>query len=280
VVFFDFGRCVCLARRPSGGGGSAIDYRWVVLRAIMSAADGAAGGLVRKTIICGNGSAGKTSICNRLRDDGFQPVYKQTTGIDWYEKQLRIRDSVVTLQLHDIGGQSIASKMLGSYIAGADIVFLLYDVTDRQSFADLDDWAALVAKAHAAAAPRPSEGGAAAVRLSFLVGNKVDLSHLRKVTAAEHDAFIATHGLAGGFFVSARSGESVLTAFTQATARSIGVELTASEVAATEKVLAAHLTTPGDAEEAVRPGAEAIAQADMEAEARRGPAAGCGCTVQ
>ena len=34
--------------------------------------------------------------------------------------------------------------MLGKYIYGADVVFLCYDITDGQSFADLEDWLRLV----------------------------------------------------------------------------------------------------------------------------------------
>lgn len=46
---------------------------------------------VCKLILLGNGSVGKTSICQRFKDDGFQKVYRQTVGLDFLEKRLEIR---------------------------------------------------------------------------------------------------------------------------------------------------------------------------------------------
>ncbi len=43
--------------------------------------------------------------------------------------------------------QSIGSKMLTSYISGADAVLLCYDITNYESFANLEDWYRLVLKA-------------------------------------------------------------------------------------------------------------------------------------
>ncbi len=44
-----------------------------------------------KLTLVGNGSVGKTSICQRFRADGFQPVYRQTVGVDFLEKRLEVR---------------------------------------------------------------------------------------------------------------------------------------------------------------------------------------------
>jgi GTPase SAR1 family protein len=49
------------------------------------------GPAVCKLTLIGNGSVGKTSICQRFRDDGFQLVYRQTVGIDFLEKRLEVR---------------------------------------------------------------------------------------------------------------------------------------------------------------------------------------------
>jgi GTPase SAR1 family protein len=40
----------------------------------------------------------------------------------------------VALQIWDIGGQSIGSKMIGNYIYGAQAVLICYDITNYQSF--------------------------------------------------------------------------------------------------------------------------------------------------
>jgi GTPase SAR1 family protein len=46
---------------------------------------------VCKLILVGNGSVGKTSICQRFKDDGFMKVYRQTIGVDFLEKKLELR---------------------------------------------------------------------------------------------------------------------------------------------------------------------------------------------
>jgi GTPase SAR1 family protein len=53
------------------------------------------------------------------------------------------------LQVWDIGGQSINSKMVGGYVSGSSVVFVCYDVTDRSSFGDSLDWLR-VARQHVA----------------------------------------------------------------------------------------------------------------------------------
>ena len=51
-----------------------------------------------------------------------------------------------SLQLWDIGGQSIGSKMITNYIAGAHAVLFCYDITNYESFANLEDWLRIVMK--------------------------------------------------------------------------------------------------------------------------------------
>ena len=41
--------------------------------------------------ICGDGAVGKSTIINFFKNDGFVPVYKQTIGVDFYEKQLLLQ---------------------------------------------------------------------------------------------------------------------------------------------------------------------------------------------
>ena len=65
---------------------------------------------VVKLILLGNGSVGKTSIIARFTEDGFTKVYKQTVGLDFFEKLVTLRgEKRARLQIWDIGGQSIGS---------------------------------------------------------------------------------------------------------------------------------------------------------------------------
>ena len=48
------------------------------------------------------------------------------------------------MQIWDIGGQTIGGKMIGNYIYGAQAVIIVYDITNYQSFQNLEDWYRLV----------------------------------------------------------------------------------------------------------------------------------------
>ncbi len=45
-----------------------------------------------------------------------------------------------TLSIWDIGGQSIGSRMIHNYLHGAQAVLLVYDITNYQSFQNLEEW--------------------------------------------------------------------------------------------------------------------------------------------
>ena len=51
-----------------------------------------------------------------------------------------IENIVAALQLWDIGGQQLGSNMLDTYLRNAHAILLVYDITNYQSFRDLEDW--------------------------------------------------------------------------------------------------------------------------------------------
>ena len=72
---------------------------------------------VFKIVVLGNGTVGKSSLISRVCDDAFVKDYKQTVGVDFYTVSLRLPSNVsAQLQLWDIGGQSISSKMIPTYV--------------------------------------------------------------------------------------------------------------------------------------------------------------------
>ncbi|KAL0030483.1 hypothetical protein WJX79_009060 [Trebouxia sp. C0005] len=88
-----------------------------------------------KLVILGDGAIGKTSLSLRFSEDKFLKSYKQTIGVDFFLKELTLPgDKRVAVQLWDIGGQTIASKMVSKYTYGAHAILLTYDVTNYQLF--------------------------------------------------------------------------------------------------------------------------------------------------
>jgi Ras-related protein Rab-28 len=94
-----------------------------------------------KVVLVGDGTAGKTSIITRFCQNNFDKTYNQTIGIDFFLKRIMLPgDRYVSLQVWDIGGQTLGGKMLDNYLAGAHIIMFVYDVTNFSSFENLDDW--------------------------------------------------------------------------------------------------------------------------------------------
>lgn len=203
--------------------------------------------------ILGDGSTGKSTIIHMFRTEGFERVYKQTVGCDFYEKSMAIRNRDISLKVWDIGGQSIHSKNIVQYVSSSQAIFLVYDVTSPESFSNLDDWLR-VARQHSKA------------KHVYAVGNKIDLISQRLVTQAQHDKFVAENSLQGGLFMSAKSGENVIKAFYQVAGEVVGLRLTAHELAFHDKVIGVSVETDNGGRTAF---ADDIEREDMEAEARK-----------
>jgi len=184
-----------------------------------------------KVVILGDGAVGKTSLTSRFCEDYFAASYKQTIGVDWFIKRVVLPGDVhVALQLWDIGGQTLGSKMVSNYIFGAQAVVLVYDITNLQSFQDLEDWLALVKKTF----------DGEQMPLVALCGNKIDLQHLRAVKADKHAGFAEEHGLYS-YFVSAKTGDHVTQAFYRIAAELAGIQLTKAEIEEKAKVVQADI---------------------------------------
>jgi Ras-related protein Rab-28 len=176
-----------------------------------------------KVILLGDGAVGKTSIANRFTDGNFSQNYKQTVGVDFFIRKLQLSPKVnCALQIWDIGGQSIGSKMITNYIAGAHAILLCYDITNYESFANLEDWYRIVVKTFTGQA----------MPYVALVGNKNDLKHMAAVRMDIHNSF-ATENSMNSFLMSAKSGDQVLYAFQRIACTLAGLPFVRSEAMVT-----------------------------------------------
>ncbi|KAJ8014682.1 hypothetical protein DPEC_G00018190 [Dallia pectoralis] len=185
-----------------------------------------------KIVVIGDGASGKTSLATRFAQEAFGKQYKQTIGLDFFLKRITLPGNLnVTLQVWDIGGQTIGGKMLDKYIYGAQGVLLVYDITNYQSFENLEDWYGIVKKTNEESDVQP---------VVLLVGNKIDLEHMRTVKADKHQRFCQENNLISQF-VSAKSGDSVFLAFQRVAAEILGVKLNKAEIEQSQKIVKAEL---------------------------------------
>lgn len=186
-----------------------------------------------KVIILGDGAVGKTSTIMRFSQDYFATQYKQTLGIDFFSREILLPGNLhCSLQLWDIGGQSIGSKMLSSYVLGSQAVLLVYDITNFQSFENLQDWLDIVKRTYAERKePMP---------YLAILGNKTDLEHLRAVPLQKHNQFAKDENL-HSYFASAKQGDQVRATFTRIAADLANVGLTKTDLDAAIQVIPAQI---------------------------------------
>jgi len=184
-----------------------------------------------KIVLLGDGAVGKTSIAMRFTEDYFSRTYKQTIGCDFMLRRLVLPGDVhVTMQIWDIGGQSIGGKMIDKYIHDAKAIFLCYDISNYQSFQNLEDWNRLIMKSY-------SKDNMPYVAL---VANKTDLNHLREVKQEKHNQFADENDMYQ-FSMSAKSGDNVGSAFFRVAADLAGVVLTKPELETACRVVSAQI---------------------------------------
>lgn len=189
------------------------------------------------------------------------------------QKTLEFRGTPLKTSLWDIGGQSLSSSNLPNYLLSSHIIFLCYDTTDPQSFLDLKDWLDVIRSIYGEEEKKEKEDAKKENRRVkrirkaefYVVGNKIDLIEYRRVSEKEHTKFIEEESseeseIKGGFFVSASSGENVLTTFYLVSAQTIGIQLTPYELEFTKKVLSVDKKSGG--EESFMKGSEAIREED------------------
>eukprot|EP00055_Hartaetosiga_balthica_P011223 m.50342 g.50342 ORF g.50342 m.50342 type:complete len:234 (-) comp7506_c0_seq2:265-966(-) len=189
-----------------------------------------------KIVLLGNGSCGKTSIISRYCQESFGEAYLQTIGLDFFLKRLDLPDgSHATLQIWDIGGQSIGGKMINTYLENADCVLFVYDITDRDSFESIMDWHSVCEKAFAGKPKKAIHG---------LVGNKTDLEHQRAVSTEQHMELVKEQSWLS-FQTSAKNTKNIDIMFRSIVAMMTGVEVTQNEYDQTKtKVFAASIKQP------------------------------------
>jgi len=153
-------------------------------------------------IIVGTAGVGKTNFLTSYCDDSFNDDYISTIGIDFRGRTIPLGLFSVKLHIWDTAGQEKFKNIIKSYYKGAHGFFLVYDITDRRSFEELDQqYSEILSNSKSFSSP-----------IIFVIGNKSDLEELRQVSAEEGMAFAEKIG-SKWFETSAKNGNNVEAAF-------------------------------------------------------------------
>ena len=136
-----------------------------------------------KLLLIGNSSVGKSSLLVRFVDDVWEENFVPTIGVDFKLKTLDVNGKKVKLQIWDTAGQERFKNITASYYRGGNGVLVVYDITDRDSFENLNSWLIEIEK------------NASKNVYKLLIGNKSDLEDKRKVTYQEGKDFATSNGM-------------------------------------------------------------------------------------
>ena len=136
-----------------------------------------------KVLLLGNSNVGKSSLFLRFVDDIWNDTFVPTIGVDFKIKTLEIDDKKIKMQIWDTAGQERFKNIIASYYRGAHGILLIYDITDKDSFKNLQNWLIEIEK------------NANKNVLKVLIGNKSDLEEKRVVSFNEGKEFADTYGL-------------------------------------------------------------------------------------
>ncbi|OHT11538.1 Ras-related protein RABH1c [Tritrichomonas foetus] len=93
-----------------------------------------------KAILCGNSTVGKTSILNALTGVKDLGPTTPTLGAGCAKVTFQFNNQETVMNLWDTAGQEAYRSLIKIYFHGVKVAILIFDISNRQSFDDLDNW--------------------------------------------------------------------------------------------------------------------------------------------
>ena len=136
-----------------------------------------------KVLLIGNSSVGKSSLLLRFVDNQWNDLFVPTIGVDFKIRTMEIDNKNVKLQIWDTAGQERFKSITASYYRGAHGIFVVYDISDTESFKNINNWLIEIEK------------NANKNVYKILVGNKCDLEDKRTVSYQQGKELAETYGI-------------------------------------------------------------------------------------
>ena len=148
--------------------------------------------IIYKIILIGDSSVGKTCLFKKMTTGNYVPKIISTIGMDRKSFSFNIpvvdksgieKEKSFEIQLWDTAGQERFRSITKGYYKGSQGLFLLYDITNSDTFANLDKWISGVKESLGDSEKDSND------YIIVLLGNKLDLikedPEMRKVTVEE-----------------------------------------------------------------------------------------------
>ncbi len=126
-----------------------------------------------KLILIGDSSVGKSNILLQYLKGQFDPNSKATVGVEFGTKNIEINNKKIKIQIWDTAGQERYRSITSAYYRGAKGAFIVYDITRKTTFDNIDRWVADL-----------KANGDDNISI-VLIGNKLDLEDQREVQKDE-----------------------------------------------------------------------------------------------
>ena len=140
--------------------------------------------MIFKLIIIGDSTTGKTNILSKYLNNKFDRDSKSTIGMELGNKSFKIKNDTVNCQIWDTAGQERYRSMTKAYYQGALGAFIVYDITRRNTFENVENWMNDLRKC--------SDKKVTII----LLGNKNDLENEREVKTEEGEMFAKNNDMA------------------------------------------------------------------------------------
>ena len=157
-----------------------------------------------KIITLGDSHVGKSSLIIKFIEDKFSSSYMSTVGFDLKFKTIKINNEEIKVMIFDTAGQERFRSLASNYIKKANGILLVYDISDKNSFLNIENWMANIKEESSDTVP------------IILIGNKCDLDEQRKIQKEEGEQFANNNNLKF-FETSCKDGDNVENCFIELT---------------------------------------------------------------
>jgi small GTP-binding protein len=96
-----------------------------------------------KLVLIGNSDTGKTSLIARFITNNYKKN-ERTIGTDYSSKIIIMNDKKIKLSIWDTAGQERFADIIKVFYKDADAVIITFDITNYQSFVDINKWIAKI----------------------------------------------------------------------------------------------------------------------------------------